>query len=201
MQGKCSCTQTKCWPKAVTANLGPYAVRQTNDIMNELPRLNVKDPNLRGKSPLETFSQVPVMVDPFRWHPFGCPAYVLDNAQQATGKGNKWTERACIGVYIGRSPQHARSVSLILNLQTGLVLLQYHVKLDPSFQTVRKQLGAFPTKSLWQKKCGFEGSDDISKPTAPKVNPPPPGTAMERRGNPTDGQAVHTIHHSWSDCQ
>ena len=91
----------KRWPEVITANLWPYAIRQSNDILIESPRLNVKDPKRRGRSPLEIFSQVPVTVDPAKWHPFGCPAYVLDNSQQATGRGNKWSEHARIGMYIG----------------------------------------------------------------------------------------------------
>ena len=142
---------------------------------------------------MEIVSQVPVTVDPAKWHPFGCPAYVLDNAQQATGKGNKWSERARIGVYIGRSPQHACSVSLILNLQTGLVLPQYHVKLDPSFQTVRKQLGAYPTESLWQEKCGFEESSSDTTPGTPAAAELSPQQTTDHQQAPLQEKMELTI--------
>jgi len=37
---------------------------------------------------------------------------------------------------MGYSPHHASSVGLILNLQTGSVMLQYHVVHDDLFETV-----------------------------------------------------------------
>jgi hypothetical protein len=43
-------------------------------------------------------------------------------------------------------------VVLILNLETGLVSPQFHVKVDPTFKTVKGEQS--PT-SQWQTKCGF----------------------------------------------
>ena len=50
-------------------------------------------------------------------------------------------------------------VSLVLNLETGLVSPQFHVKLDSNFQTLREKGARTPTSS-WQVKCGF-----IQQPT------------------------------------
>jgi hypothetical protein len=52
---------------------------------------------------------------------------------------------------------HARSVALVLSLETGLVSPQFHIVFDPSFRTVHpEQSNQVPT-SQWQKKCEFIG--------------------------------------------
>ena len=71
------------------------------------------------------------------FHPLGCPAYVLQNSQQAGQQIPKWHRRARFGLFLGHSPTHARSVALILNLNTGLVSAQFHVKFDNLFETVK----------------------------------------------------------------
>jgi hypothetical protein len=42
-----------------------------------------------------------------------------------------------------------------LNLTTGHVSPQFHVKFDPKFQTVRESLGNLAPSSEWQVECGF----------------------------------------------
>jgi hypothetical protein len=39
---------------------------------------------------------------------------------QAGKKIDKWAERASVGIYLGRSSQHARTVALVLSKTTGL---------------------------------------------------------------------------------
>jgi len=56
-------------------------------------------------------------------------------------------------VYLGHSPQHARSVALILSLKTGLISPQFHCSFDDLFETAL-QPGALPM-SLWQVKTYF----------------------------------------------
>jgi len=63
----------------------------------------------------------------------------------------KWKSHSQVGTYLGRSPQHARDISLVLNLETGLVSPQFHVKLDSNFQTLREKGACIPT-STWQVK-------------------------------------------------
>jgi len=50
---------------------------------------------------------------------------------------------------MGYSPNHASSVGLILNLQTGLVMLQYHVVHDDLFKTVYAD-GADPPQEWYE---------------------------------------------------
>jgi hypothetical protein len=52
--------------------------------------------------------------------------------------------------------QPTRSIVLVLNLTTGHVSPQFHVKFDPKFQTVRKAIGNLAPHSEWQVECGFK---------------------------------------------
>ena len=139
------------WPEAITANLWPYAIRLANEALNHSPSTKHTD----GRIPASSFSKTPVVVNSKFWQPFGCPVYVLNNELQTTGIQNKWKERSRVGLYLGQSPIHARSVALVLNLQTGMVSPQYHVQFDASFRTMRTHLSSDMPQSLWQEKTGF----------------------------------------------
>ena len=56
-----------------------------------------------------------------------------------------------MGIYLGKSPQHAKSVSLVLDRNKGLVSPQFHVVHDNTFDTVKQER----YKSKWQVKAGF----------------------------------------------
>jgi hypothetical protein len=86
----------------------------------------------------------------------GCPAYVTANAFQSGKSLPTWMSRARVGVYIGISLTHARSVSLILSLKTGLASPQFHVKHDDLFETTDSRAGRFGLpKSKWQALAGL----------------------------------------------
>jgi hypothetical protein len=154
------------WPKAVETYLWPYAIRMASDILRYTPR---KD----GKIPMHLFSKTNVSPSKRHFHPFACPVYVLDSALQQ-GKGyskRKWTERARVGLYLGPSPQHARSIHLVLNLETGLVSPQFHVSFDDHFETTRKGASALLPTSKWQEKAHFVAEKST---TSPPKEPPAP---------------------------
>jgi hypothetical protein len=69
-----------------------------------------------------------------------------------------------MGVYMGMSMQHARSVALILNLKTGHVSPQFHVTFDPKFETIRHSLGDLSPPLDWQMLCGFKASSTSRLP-------------------------------------
>jgi hypothetical protein len=92
------------------------------------------------------------------FQPFGCPVFVLDNKMQSGKKSPKWEVRSRMGIYLGMSMQHARSVALALHLKTGHVSPQFYVTFDPKFETVRQSLGNLSPPSEWQKMCGFKAS-------------------------------------------
>jgi hypothetical protein len=164
----------KRWPKVATANLWPYAVRMANDVLNETPSLRIAT----RQSPLQVFADTKVNPNAKHWKPFGCPVYVLDSNLQQGKIHHKWKQRSRVGIYIGRSPQHARNVALVLNIETGLVSPQFHVKFDPSFHTVKQSP---EMTSLWQIKAGFVAQREpipepktnlnaISQPTKTNLN-------------------------------
>ena len=138
------------WKEAITPNMWPNATVTGSDCYNEAPTSTLK------RSPCEVFTNSKVMPNPMAWMPFGCPVYVLDKALQNTTRIlNKWKHRSRVGVYLGRSPLHAATVALVLNLQTGRVSPQFHVQFDPSFQTVNPAFGGTSPVSNWQAICGF----------------------------------------------
>jgi hypothetical protein len=63
------------WPKYVTANLWPYALRIANDVLKETPNMLDK----QRQTSQQIFSKTMVQTNLKNWKPFGCPVYVLDN--------------------------------------------------------------------------------------------------------------------------
>ena len=85
-------------------------------------------------------------------HTFGCPCYILDSRLADGNKIPKWDSRVRVGCYLGRSPQHARSVALVLNPQTGHVSPQFHVVFDDKFTTIDTFRKGFQPNT-WEKMC------------------------------------------------
>ena len=83
-------------------------------------------------------------------HHFGIPVYLLNNDLQSGKKISKGLPVSRLGIYLGKSPRHALSVSLILNPRTGNVSPQFHVKFDDTFQTV-KDLND-DSNALWKQQ-------------------------------------------------
>ena len=127
----------------------PYALRPANKVHNVTPDILRSD----FKSPLQLLTNTTVTADLGHFRPFGCPVYVLDNSMHQGTKIGKWEARSRMGLYLGMSTVHARSVALVLNLTTGHVSPQFHLKFDSNFETV----GAIslPT-TAWQHACYFK---------------------------------------------
>lgn len=134
------------WKGAITSALWPYAVRHANDCQNASVRRGA------AKSPNELFAGMSAKPKYQFVHSFGCPAYVWSHRKQNGESMKKWMARARVGIYLGQSPAHARSVALVLSLDTGLVSPQYHVRYDDLFETT--QTAEIPI-SKWQQKCHF----------------------------------------------
>ncbi|KAL7564555.1 hypothetical protein ACA910_013956 [Epithemia clementina (nom. ined.)] len=118
------------WPRMLLINLWPYALCTANKVANSTPTTK-GDP-----SPLENFSGVPVQPKLLNFHTFECPTYVLQDKLQSGQSLPKCQSQARLGIYLGPSPSHARSVSLVLNQSTGHVLPQFHIKHNNFFETV-----------------------------------------------------------------
>jgi hypothetical protein len=98
----------------------------------------------------------------------GCPVYVLDNNLQAGNKIPKWMPRARVGIYLGKSIQHARSILLVLNPRTGMVSPQFHIKVDDTFETIQGLRET--THETWREKCGFTRETSTKTPTTTSTN-------------------------------
>ena len=103
------------WPDVITANLWPYALREANETLNSTPS------KVTGQVAHQMFAGTDALPVIRHFHTFGCPTYILDNSLAAGKSIPKWHRRARLGVYLGRSPNHAQSVALVMSLSTGLV--------------------------------------------------------------------------------
>ena len=159
------------WKKMVIINLWRYAMRHAHDVANATPRKKLE------LSPLELLSGVQIAPKLRHFHAFGCLTYMLDNALQSGQGAPKWKERARLGVYLGPSPNHTRSVALVLNPRTGHLSPQFHIKFDDFFETVQtkatdlddpeppwKYLSGFATKKGTPKAVVKGGLDNILVP-------------------------------------
>jgi hypothetical protein len=118
------------WPDVVTVSLWPYALWLAVDLHNATPGQS-------GLSPAEIFAGTKDRNRLADFHTFGCPVFVLEARLQAGHKIPKWEPRSRMAVYLGRSPQHASNVPLVMNIKTGLVSPQYHVVFDDHFTTTQ----------------------------------------------------------------
>ena len=121
----------RSWPEAITTLLWPFAWLETEFRMNHLHL------NSEGKSPVHRHTGVEVRLDVSKLHTWGCPAFVLDAKAQVGQSIPKWDPKSRLGIYVGRSKNHAGNVALILNPQTLHVSPQFHVVFDDTFSTVK----------------------------------------------------------------
>ena len=122
------------WPKAIKRQLWPYALRLSNDALNNTPHLQHK----QRSTPKQLYTGAKIHQNPKTFAHFGCPAYVLHDELQQNKPFHKWRARARVGVYLGKSPHHSRHVSLVMDLTTGHVFPQFHCVLDKDFSTVEE---------------------------------------------------------------
>jgi hypothetical protein len=154
------------WPTAVNASLWPAALKNYVNLRNCLPTEYIP-PKKVGKhiiraqyhsSPLSKLSGTEVEPNLDHFHPFGSPVYVLHNSLQSQHSHNKWTDRSRVGIFLGHSPNHASSVPLVLNTQTGLVSPQFHCIYDDAFDTSKRDA---TFESQWQRKAKLQSYNDL----------------------------------------
>ena len=104
------------------------------------------------QSPNKIFDNSAVDISQKHWKPFGCPVYVPNaKLQGTTGIHPKWDARSRAGIYMGQSPVHNRNMALVLNIHTGYVSPQFHVKFDETFRTVQQD----KWNATWLISTGF----------------------------------------------
>ena len=141
------------WPAAVDLALWPYALRYAVHVHNMAP---VRENN---ESCMTKFTGVRVEMKMRHMHTLFCPVFALQNELASGNKIPKWSPRARLGMNLGQSPTHARNVYLVLNLETGLVSPQLHLKFDDFFETVQDTDEAMAT--TWKHAAGFVKHDGI----------------------------------------
>ena len=145
------------WPpklrsKTISTILWPFALKHANYMFNNYQL------DINNLSPTMKFCGTKISkLEIHDEHPFGCPVFVLNAKLQNNIKIPKWDERVRVGVYLGHSPNHASSIGLILNLDTGHVSPQFHVIYDDDFSTVDDlAAGSEPEKWKFLYKTQFE---------------------------------------------
>ena len=97
-----------------------------------------------------------------KFHIFGSPTYVLELTLQSGNKIPWWNSHSKLGIYLGKSSEHAGNVSLILDLITNYVSPQFHTVYDDNFTSVlRQRVNILPPD--WNKlfKHNNKITDDI----------------------------------------
>ena len=120
------------WPDMAESQLWPMACRHAVFLYNHIPRTD------NGLAPVDIFARTRWEQSKFHdLHVWGCPAYLLDK-KLADGKKRipHWKPRSTCCLYMGMSPDHASSVPLVLNPETGVISAAYHVVFDDWFATV-----------------------------------------------------------------
>jgi hypothetical protein len=136
------------WNSAISVHLWPYAVRHRNDVYNSTSK------GTQRAYPIELFSNMTIRPRLKHFHAFGCPTYRLNRLLQGGRSQPKWEQRSQPVIYLGRSPKHASSVALVMDLETAHVSPQFHLKFDDLFETVSPTRVNPQARNLsWQKLC------------------------------------------------
>ena len=152
------------WKHVILICLWPYAMHHANDVANATPRKGEE------QSPLELFLGVNITPKLRHFHAFGYPTYILDNALQSGQVSPKWKRRSRLGVYLGPSTSHARSVALVINPRTGHVSPQFHVKFDNFFETVQdKSTNMDAPEPEWKYLSGFAVKKGPTEPPGREI--------------------------------
>ena len=158
------------WPSAIILNLWPYALRYATDVHNMMLTSS------STLSPLQLFAGVPIDCNIKDFHAFGCPVYALDSKLAVGNTVGPWHPRSRLGINLGFSPRHARTVLLVLSTTTGCVSPQFHVKHDDFFESVSAGAGNKPATTVWQSVAGFRKPTKRGVGTIPAVDMSDPPT-------------------------
>ena len=112
-------------------------------------------------------------------HTFGCPVFALQNDLASGSKIPKWSPRARLGLNLGPSPFHARNVSLVLNLTTGLCSPQFHCRFDDFFETTQLSQADVDAQPLWKSLSGFTKPERSTTTRVPRNSVMPVGTTQD----------------------
>ena len=142
------------WPSVCSTHLWPYAINYSAQLLNQVPKED-------DKSPQSMFTGIDVMPNLNHMHTFGCPVFALNSKLAAQQPIGHWKKRSRIGVYLGPSQRHAKTVSLVMNPMNGLVSPQFHVSHDEFFETINRKEGE--ANGAWKILSGLNKVKDPLK--------------------------------------
>ena len=70
------------------------------------------------------------------YYNFSCPVYVLNHCLKSSQVMPKWQTSSHVGINLESSPPQASLISLVINIKTTLISLQYSIQLNDLFKTV-----------------------------------------------------------------
>jgi hypothetical protein len=150
------------WPGYADQDLWPMAMSHAVHLWNHTPKMAT------GLAPIEIFSGSKSDYNHLlNAHPWGCPVYILEPKLRDGHKIPKWEPRSRRGQFMGISPNHASSVHLVRNLQTGSITPQFHLVFDDFFETVFSKGEQEP--DVWPELVTFQSfandfDDDAYRP-------------------------------------
>ena len=159
------------WPEEFSADLWPFALDYAVHIHNHFP-----DGGRPGApAPIEVFCGAKVACEKLRrLRVFGCPAFVLDPRLQDGKTIPKWNPRARKGQFLGFSKEHASTVGLVRNLNTGYISPQFHIVFDELFDTVASEQ-TMDLSETWidlflnSRETYLEGWDESAEGPLPEI--------------------------------
>jgi hypothetical protein len=137
------------WPSTAKRDLWPLAMQHAVHLHNNMPdtKTGLCSEELWTKSRSSHSALVSA-------HTWGSPAYVLEPKLQDGQKIPKWQPRSRQSIYLGKSPLHASTVGLVLNMRTGNISPQFHLVHDDYFETVHSSDSDEP--EVWKEMVRFQ---------------------------------------------
>ena len=140
----------------VDISLCPYSLIQAKHIKNCLPYQEY------GTSRLEIFTGSKIATNIRDNNSFGCTVYDFHNQLQEGGRISKWNPGAKMGLYLGPSTRHARSLYLVMNMYMDTKFPQFCVQNEKFFETLHPTTRKLPKLSQWKQLSGFSKTGDIN---------------------------------------
>ena len=135
------------WKGGIDRSLWPMAVTYSTYVYNHTPNNHSLCP-----ADLYTGSTMPCQI---LWdlHTWGCPVYILDPTLQSGQRLPQWQPHLCPEIFVDLSSIHSSKVPLVLNLQSGSIIMQYNVIFDVGFTTVESVGVDEDPVNHWEELC------------------------------------------------
>ena len=117
------------WPSSIYLGYWPYTVYYAVNILNNTPGPS-------GFLPKEIFTGIKEDRNLKHFYTFESLVCILNPILASSKKLLTWKPCSKPSVFISKSRQHTTNVSLVHNLSTNFINLQFHIVHDNNFQTV-----------------------------------------------------------------